>query len=175
MSYENFFPTTLERIVSALRWGGYASFIPCIFESPLDGPVPPLAGFPISVCFTGLRQNESRAGAQHYVVSCYWFDPRSYCEDVELRRMTYRSKLASNYHVVIEYRKRNEQWEGRKLRDGEVIINASGPELFRFMIQLTMPGVDPAEPVEPLLTRCDTASAGIWIFAPESPHVRGLQ
>lgn len=93
MSYEDVFPTTLERIVSALRWGGYASFIPCIFESPLDGTEPPLAGFPISICFTGLPQNESRAEAQHYVVASYWFDPRSYREDDELRRMTYRSKL----------------------------------------------------------------------------------
>jgi hypothetical protein len=175
VSYETLFPTTSERIVSALRWGGYASFIPCIFESPWDGPVPPLAGFPISVCFTGLRQNENRAKAQHYVVACYWFDPRSYCEDDELRRMTYRSKLASKYHVVIKYLKRDRRWEGQKLRDGEVIIDASGPELFRFMIQLTMPGVDPVEPVEPLLTRCDTASAGIWIFRPDNPQVRKVQ
>jgi len=173
VSNEIVMPTTSERIVTALRWGGYASFMPCVIESCWDRLVPPLAGFPISVCFTGLSRGEDCG--ETYVVSTYWFDPRSYHEDDELRAMTYRSEPASNYKVVIGYIKKDRRWEGRKLRDGEVIITASGSDLIHFIVQLTLPGVHVGEPVTPLLTQRETASSGVWIFKPDNPRQGEMQ
>jgi len=168
-------PSTAERIVAALSWGGFASFIPSVFESPWEKPTPPMAGFPISICYTGLPRDRRPDDGETYLVSTYWFDPASYHEDDELRAMTYRARAACNYRVVLGYAKKEHCWEGRKLRGTEAIIAASGPELVRFAIQLTLPSLDPGEPAEPMLTRRETASAGIWIFKPDHPRARTLQ
>jgi len=174
MSGEIVFPTTQERIVSALRWGGYASFVPCVIESPWERMTPPAAGFPISICFTGLPRHRD-GDTQSYVVSSYWFAPSTYHEDDEFREMTYRSRATNSYRVVLRYAKKQRCWEGEKLHDDEVLISASGPEMVHFIVQLTMPGIDPDEPSEPLLTRLETASAGIWIFKPDHPRTDTLK
>lgn len=133
--------------------GGYASFIPCVI-SQVCNDTAPLAGFPISICFTGLSLDDHRDA--RYVVSCYWFDPRSFDESEEWQSMTYRARHRSEYEVVIAYSKKNRRWEGRKLGGDEVVVSASGPELTRFVIQLTMRGLDDGEHANPMLT--DTSS-----------------
>ena len=169
MPKENWFPHTSQQIVSALRMGGYASFIPCVISQVWDDTLP-LAGFPISICFTGLPQEDHRE-AGSYVVSCYWFDPRSFNESEEWQSMTYRSRYPGEYEVVIAFSKENQSWEGHKVRNGKTVVKASGTYMTRFVVGLTMDGIDKDEHVEPMLTRTDTASTGIWIYDPAMAEV----
>jgi hypothetical protein len=165
MPEQNWFPRTSQQIIHALRFGGFASFIPCVIEPVWEGEAPPLAWFPVSICFTGLRLDDHRDPS--YVVSCYWFDPHSYKETTEYQSMCYRSRyLKSQHQVVLARSKVKENWEGRKMRSGEVVLTASGTDFTRFVIQLTMLGLDDGEHVEPMLTRVDTASTGIWVYDP---------
>jgi len=170
-------PPAEERILNALHSGGYASFIPGIIESPFRdlNPAPPMAGFPISVCFTGLPQEGDREQAALYVVSSYWFDAKTYHEDDEHRAMTYYPSRPSSYKVMIRHLKKENRLEGLKLRDDKIIVDACGIRLDRFMIQLTLAGIDPGETVEPMLTRRDTASAGVWIYNPDFGRKRKVQ
>jgi hypothetical protein len=165
MSDVNWFPHTSQKIVNALRFGGYASFIPSVIQPVWDDVHAPLAGLPISICFTGLRMDGDRDAG--YVASCYWFDPQTFSEDEECQSMTYRSRYASEYRVVLVYSKQKGCWEGRKMRGDEVVVTAHGIDLTRFVIQMTMRGLHDGEHVEPMLTRTDTASTGIWVFEPE--------
>jgi len=164
MSDEGWFPRTAQQIVRALRNGGYACFIPSVIVPIWDDAAAPLAGLPISICFISLPPKENRDDRRSYLVSCYWFDPKSYDETEEYQSMNYRSRSASPYQVVIVYSKKKRIWEGRKLRDGEVVVAASGPEFLSFVVQLTMRGIDDGEAVERMLTRTDTASTGIWLY-----------
>jgi hypothetical protein len=168
MPKENWFPHTSQQIVSALRMGGYASFIPCVISQVWDEKAP-IAGFPISICFTGLSLDDHRDAG--YVVSCYWFDPRSFQENEEWQSMTYRSRYPSEYEVVIAFSKKNQNWEGHKVRGGKTVVKASGTDMSRFVVGLTMDGIDNGEHVEPMLTRTDTASTGIWVYDPAMAEV----
>jgi hypothetical protein len=169
MPKENWFPHTSQKIVHALRFGGFASFIPCVIEKVWGHIAVPLAGFPISICFTGLRMEGDRNAG--YVVASYWFDPQTFNEDEECQSMAYRSRYASEYQVVLQCSKRDGSWTGRKMRGSTVVVTAAGDELTRFVIQMTMRGLDKGEHVEPMLTRTETASTGIWVFEPEMAEV----
>jgi hypothetical protein len=164
MSNQSWLSQTSPQIVSALRMGGYASFIPCVITQVWNDTLP-LAGFPISICFTGLSLDDHRE-AGSYVVSCYWFDPRSFNENEEWQSMTYRSRCPSEYEVVIAFSKKNQNWEGHKVRGGKTVVKASGTDMTRFVVGLTMDGLGDGEHVEPMLTRTDTASTGIWVYDP---------
>ena len=61
------------------------------------------------------------------------------------------------------------------MRGSEVVVTASGTELTRFVIELTRRGLDNDEHVEPMLTRVETASTGIWVYEPELAGVGRLQ
>jgi hypothetical protein len=174
MPKEIWFPGTSQQIVHALRFGGFASFIPCVIGQSWNDLGAPLAGFPISICFIDLPKNEKRDDGS-YFVSCYWFDPGSYDESEECQSMSYRSRFESQYQVVLDYSKKDRKWKGRKLRHGEVVIAASGHDLTRFVIELTMRGINNGEAVERMLTRVDTASNGIWVYEPQLAHVGKLQ
>lgn len=170
MSQNSWFPHTSDKIINAVRIGGFASFIPSVIIPVWDDVDVPLAGFPISICFTGLRWSDEMDAAS-YVVSCYWFDPQSYNEDANCQSMVYRSRCQSDYQVLIQCSKRDRRWTGRKMRGSKVVVTAAGDELIRFVIQMTMRGLDRGEHVEPMLTRTDTASTGIWIYDPALAEV----
>ena len=171
MADRNWFLHTSPKIVNALRMGGYACFIPCVIEPVLEGEIPPLAWFPVSICFTGLRWTDEMDDAW-YEVSCYWFDPQTYKETPEYQSLCYRSRhLNDKFKVVIARSKTKKQWEGRKLRGKNVLVSASGSDLTRFVIQLTMLGPDKGEHVESRLTWTETASTGIWVYDPATAEV----
>jgi hypothetical protein len=60
-----------------------------------------------------------------------------------LRAMTYYPKSRNGYRVVLVYHKPELRWEGRKLDGDRLLVTASGTELDRFIIQLTMRGIEP--------------------------------
>ncbi len=154
-----------RKYAQALSAGGFVCFLPHVIHPAWEEPAPLLAGFPISVCFTGLG---AQVGHQPVTMltSCYWFDPTTYREDDKLRQMTYRTKPANEYSVDLLYHKRLGRWEGRKLCGGNILLIAEGTELPRFIIQLTKVGLTQGEVAQPLLTCADTASAGVYVFTP---------
>ena len=154
--------------VRALRSGGFVCFLPRIIDPAWSGPAPLLAGFPISVSFTGLPPNLECQPFPFAVTSCYWFDPSSYYEDETVRTMLYHPKTPCRYGVELLYDKREPRWEGKKFRQEKVLLWASGLELGQFIIQLTSRGTEPDEPCRPLRTPEETASAGVFVFMPRS-------
>jgi len=52
------------------------------------------------------------------------------------------------------------------MRDDEIVVTASDTDFTRFVVKLTMRGLDDGEQVEPMLTRTETASSGIWVYDP---------
>ena len=154
------------RCVRALRAGGFVCVLPHVIDPAWGGHAQLLAGFPITVSFTGLSR-EVEQDCQFAVTSCYVFDPSTYVEDEERRSMTYLCQAPCAYRVELVYRKRESRWEGQKLQDAQVLVNASGPELQQFIIHLTMLGVEPGEPVRKLQTIEGSSCAGIYVFTPD--------
>jgi hypothetical protein len=70
---------------------------------------------------------------------------------------------------VLVYHKPELRWEGRKLDGDRLLMTASGMELDRFIIQLTMRGTEPDEPALEIGSGEDTAHAGVYLFTPK-PH-----
>jgi hypothetical protein len=153
-----------QKSLQALRAGGFVCLLPHVIDPAWGGHAVRLAWFPITVCFTGLSAN-SEHGYQ-IVTSCYNFDPSTYFENDDVRTMAYFTDPRSNYSVELVYQKEQCKWEGRKLRDGRVLVTASGPELRQFIIQLTMRGIEPDEPAQEIGSAENTAHAGVYLFTP---------
>lgn len=139
------------------KWPGFGSpaskraplfmaSIPHQIEAGWDSDFAPrLAGFPLNLKYTSVR----RTGAGNRLVSCcYWFDPGSYCEDGEKRQMLYLPKVKSAYWVSVEYRKKDGFWHTLKYKDEELLCIASGPGFDRAMLQTTLIGLNPDEPID---------------------------
>jgi hypothetical protein len=155
-----------EDVIQALRAGGFVCLLPNVINPAWGGHAIRLAGFPITICFTGLSPKSER-GCQLAVTSCYKFDPSTYLENADVRTMTYVSDPRSEYRVELVYGKRESLWKGRKLCGEKILHTASGTEMRQFIIQLTMLGLEVDEPIRELRTLEDTGSAGIYVFNPE--------
>jgi hypothetical protein len=162
-----------RKYVEVLRAGGFVCFLPNVIDPTWREPAPRLAGFPTSICFTGLPPDLGRQPVAAALTSCYWFDPLTYQEDEQIRAMTYYTEPRNEYRVELLHHKRESQWEGRKCRGGEVLRTADGPELRQFIIQLSLLGIERDELVQPLLTCKDTASASIYVFTPTQHSSEG--
>jgi hypothetical protein len=156
-----------EDVIHALRAGGFVCLLPNIINPAWGGHAIRLAGFPISICFTGLSPKSEQGCQVPAVTSRYTFDPSTYSETADVRIMSYVTDPHSEYQVELVYRKREFGWEGRKLCSGKILHTASGPEMRQFIIQLTMLGIQAGEPVRALQALEDTGSAGIYVFTPE--------
>ena len=156
-----------EGVIQALRAGGFACLLPNVINPAWGGHAIRLAGFPISICFTGLSPKSERGCQLPVVTSRYAFDPSTYFENADVRTMTYFTDPRTDYRVELVYRKRESLWEGRKIHGKNILHTASGPELRQFIIQLTMLGLEVDEPIRELRTLEDTGSAGIYVFNPE--------
>jgi len=125
--------------------GTHFANIPVQIEADWDPRYDFLAGFPLNLLYSGVRISD--ADAQPYVAAaCYWFDPRTYREDDEIREMRYRPRERSPYHVRIVVRKRTGAWETFKYRDDVLVFQSSGPEFRGVMIATTAVGLRSDEP-----------------------------
>jgi hypothetical protein len=105
-----------------------------------------LAGFPLNLMYIGMREGDD--GAR--LVSCtYWFDPGTYCEQAQRRMMDYFRTRESPYWVRVSCDSNGSGWETNKYRNGEVICIAHGAEFETAMMQATLIGLRPDEPVDP--------------------------
>lgn len=158
-----------QKCLQALHAGGFVCLLPHVIDPAWRDPAPRLAGFPITICFTALSPESGRLPSAGVLVSCYHFDPSTYYEDALLRAMSYYPNPRSGYRVVLVYHKPELQWEGGKLEGDRLLLEASGVELDRFVIQLTMRGIEPDEPAQEIGSADDTAQAGVYLFTPK-PH-----
>jgi hypothetical protein len=156
-----------EDVIQALRAGGFVCLLPNVINPAWGGHAIRLAGFPITICFTGLSPKSGQDCDSAVMTCCYKFDPSTYLENADVRTMSYVTDPRSDYRVELVYRKRESGWEGRKICGGKILHTASGPELRQFIIQLTMRGIRADEPVGELRALGDTGSAGIYVFNPE--------
>ena len=106
---------------------------------------PRLAGFPLNLVYASVRNTES---GNSLVSCCYWFDPSSYVEDMDKREMAYFPRVKSSYRVKVEYHKSGHFWRTLKYKGEQLVCEAQGPEFARAMIQATLVGVQPDEPVD---------------------------
>ena len=156
-----------QKCLQALQAGGFVCLLPHVIDPAWGGHALRLAGFPITVCFTSLSP-DPEPRRQVVITSCYDFDPSAYLEDADVRTMSYVTDPRSNCWVELVYQKRECTWEGRKLRDGMVLVTAAGPDLRQLIIQLTMRGVEADEPAEVLRTLKNTGIERIYVFTEES-------
>ncbi|MBZ5657270.1 MAG: hypothetical protein LAO56_18540 [Acidobacteriia bacterium] len=82
---------------------------------PVYGPR--LAGFPVNICYADLRGEH---GPYH---ATYYFDPRTFSEDSEARRMRYYPKPETLFWVEVVISKISGSSEARKYR-GEGLVSA---------------------------------------------------
>ena len=161
-------PPTIDyqKCIDAIRAGGFVCLLPQLIDPSWRNPAPLLAGFPLSVCYAGLSKQVPDHPTPPLMTSSYWFDPATYREDDESRAMSYFTNPRCEYHVDLIYWKKKQQWEGSKHRAGKVTLTAQGSELRRFIIQLTLCGIEPDEQTQAMMTCNDTASVGVFVFSP---------
>ena len=124
-----------DDVPQALRAGGFVCLLPNVINPAWGGHAIRLAGFPISICFTGLSPKSEQDCDSAVMTCCYKFDPSTYFEDADVRTMSYVTDPHSEYQVELVYRKREFGWDGRKLCSGKILHTASGPEMRQFIIR----------------------------------------
>ena len=120
--------------------------IPIQIEASWDSDFAPrLAGFPPNLLYTGIQKANGRSSVEG---CCYWFDPGTYAEDSDKREMTYFPRVKSPYRVKVEYHKKGKLWRTLKYRGEELRVDAQGADFDRAMIQTTLVGLKPDEPID---------------------------
>jgi hypothetical protein len=118
---------------------GFIANLPQAIEADGNDEYPHLAGFPLNIMFTGIRQQPD--GSNRMVAACYWFDPGTYREDKAKKQMTYVSRKDSHYHMKVIL-KRTGVIETRKYRGKRLICQATGNTFENALIHATMSGME---------------------------------
>ncbi len=103
---------------------------------------PRLAGFPVHVCYVDL------GGADGPNRATYYFDPRTFSQDSEVRRMQYYAERESRFWVEVVISKIGGRIEIGKYRDETVVSAATGPDFRAAMIQAAIAGLKEDEPAD---------------------------
>jgi hypothetical protein len=123
---------------------GFLAFIPHAIEADWDSDwASRLAGFPVNLCYGGLR----RAGS---VCATYYFDPGSFRETEINRSMRYFLRPESEFWVEVIIQKRDAAIETRKYRGLQLVCSAHGTDFRPAMIHATLTGLEPSEPTDRL-------------------------
>src|ERR1035437_3135873 len=67
-----------EDVIQALCAGGFVCLLPHVINPAWGGHAIRLAGFPITICFTGLSPKSGQDCQFPVVASCYKFDPSTH-------------------------------------------------------------------------------------------------
>lgn len=98
-----------------------------------------LAGFPLDIMFTGIRQEPD--GNTRMVAACYWFDPGTYREDKKKRQLTYVSRKKGRYHLRVTF-KRTGVIKTRKYKGTKLVCCAHGDSFEMAIIHATIVGME---------------------------------
>jgi hypothetical protein len=135
-----------------IRAGGFVCLLPQVIDPSWRAPSPLLAGFPISVCYLGLSTEVPGEPTPPLMISSYWFDPATQREDEETRAMSYFTNVLCECRDELICWKKKQMWGGSKRRAGTVLLTAQGSDLRRFIIQLTLRGIESDEPTQANMT-----------------------
>jgi hypothetical protein len=119
--------------------------IPVQIEAEWNPRYAHLAGFPLNLMYTGLRDVDGQDQARP-AAACYWFDPGTYREDELWREMLYLPREESPYYVRVTVRKDTGAWDTCKYRGEALICAASGPNYEIAMLHATLAGLESDEP-----------------------------
>ncbi len=155
-----------RKYVEILRSGGFVCFLPQLIDS--DCPAfAKLVGFPIAISFNTLPVDLEQMAIPCLVTATYWFDPTTYRLDGDERSLTYFSRPLSDFRVELVFNARRTLWEGYKYRNEEVVVSASGRDLFQLVVHLTLSGVEGHEIVHAMRSCSAVAGSGVYLFTPE--------
>ncbi len=139
---------TWELLTRAVRHRGpvFIETVPHQIEAEWDSTLAPrLAGFPVNLLYVSVRKHLFR---KRIASCCYLFDPASYIEDSDKREMTYFPRMKSRSRVKVEYHKNKGSWETLKYKGDKLVALALGPEFDGAMMQTTVIGLQPDEPID---------------------------
>ena len=98
-----------------------------------------LTGFPVNIYYA--RVPESHNGNPFQSTSvCYYYDPLTFEEDEESKRLKYYPRHRSPYWVLVVYRKQTGIWETFKYRGGELVRRSFGRDFRNALFYTTFGG-----------------------------------
>jgi hypothetical protein len=159
------------KYVLALRAGGFVCFLPGLIDGSWDQLASRLAGLPLAICFNGLPQDIDCQPLPFMLTSTYWVDPRTYLSSGKMRAVFYRSRPANSYRVEVYHDLKTGLWMGRKFRDEQLVLEATGREVWEFIIHFTMAGRAADEPAEAWQTLEDVGAQRVYLWLPSSGDV----
>jgi hypothetical protein len=124
----------------------FFAFVPSEIEPGDKGYEPRLAGFPHTLVYSS--PPVQTAAEPQLVTACYQFDPTTFIEGPDYAEMKYLPRQHSPYVVRVRRETRKGSWETFKYRGEELVCMASGTEFNEAMMQTTVVGLMPDEPVD---------------------------
>jgi hypothetical protein len=122
-----------------------------IFVGSLSRPIeahwdpvyaPQVAGFPVFVRYVNVGGEN---GPEH---ATYYFDPRTFSENPQDRRMRYQRKAENDFWVGVIMRKTDGSIEARKYRGERLISVSAGPDFRTAMLHAAIAGLVEEEPTD---------------------------
>ena len=118
----------------------FVGFIPRQIEASRedqDGAC--LAGFPVNIYYARVSESHNGNPSQSTSV-CYYYDPLTFEEDEESKRIAYYPRHRSPYWVLVVYKKKTGIWETFKYRGSELVRRSFGRDFRNALIYTTFGG-----------------------------------
>ena len=125
-----------------------------------------VAGLPLAISFCGLPPDLGHQPVPFVLTSSYWITPATYWETAETRGVRYRTRPASDYRLSLLYMKRTQSWAGRKYRGEQLLVEATGRQIWEFIVNFTLQGREADEPARAFLTCEDVAALRVYVWMP---------
>ncbi len=122
------------------RLGVLVGFIPRQIEASREDEYGAcLAGFPVNIYYARVPEVHNGNPFQSTIV-CYDYDPLTFEEDEESKRMAYYPRHRSPYWVLVVYRKQAGIWETFKYRGSELVRRSFGRDFRNALFYTTFGG-----------------------------------
>jgi hypothetical protein len=144
-----------EECIRAIESGGFVAHLAKVFDASWGAEYAALAGFPVSVIYTGVRDGVLAR-------SCYIAFPSTFSEDAECRELIYAPRQPALYSIHILHKKGAEQWEIFKIHGERVICESGGKTIKQAMLHATMMPLESDEPALPAGNEIGVAGLYIW-------------
>jgi hypothetical protein len=149
-----------------LRAGGFICFLPGLIDGSWDDLASRLAGLPMTICFNGLPADIDRQPLPFMLTTTYWIVPATYRASENIRAVSFRTQPANEYRLEVAHDLKTELWRGRKYRADELLLEATGREIWEFTIHFTMSGRAEDEPAQAFLTMEDVGARRVYLWSP---------
>ena len=120
--------------------GGFLATVPCRIGTEETNFPPQFAGLPVNIVY-------SHVGQKGFAIACYEPDANLFSETESTKEMVYVNEHGGEYSVKVRLDKISGAMETVKYRGAEVVSIAEGPDFESALLQATMMGLQPGEPV----------------------------